>query len=219
MQKLKSMNKDKIVKVFKILRDADPEPVTELAFKSHFQLLIAVILSAQATDKSVNAATSKLFKDAPSPEKIFKLGLRKLKSYIKTIGLYNAKAGNVIATSEIIWKQYKNKIPQTREELMKLPGVGRKTANVVLNNAFGQHTIGVDTHVFRVSNRLGLAPGKTVEVVEKKLIKNIPDEFKMHAHHWLIILGRYTCIARSPRCFDCKVVKYCKYKKKEMSND
>ena len=219
MQKLKSMNKDKIVKVFKLLRDADPEPVTELAFKSHFQLLIAVILSAQATDKSVNAATSKLFKDAPSPEKIFKLGVRKLKSYIKTIGLYNAKAGNVIATSEIIWKQYKNKIPQTREELMKLPGVGRKTANVVLNNAFGQHTIGVDTHVFRVSNRLGLAPGRTVEVVEKKLIKNIPDEFKMHAHHWLIILGRYTCIARSPRCFDCKVVKYCKYKKKEMSND
>ena len=176
MQKLKSMNKDKIVKVFKILRDADPEPVTELTFKSHFQLLIAVILSAQATDKSVNAATSKLFKDAPSPEKIFKLGVRKLKSYIKTIGLYNAKAGNVIATSEIIWKQYKNKIPQTREELMKLPGVGRKTANVVLNNAFGQHTIGVDTHVFRVSNRLGLAPGKTVEIVEKKLIKNIPDE-------------------------------------------
>ena len=168
MQKLKSMNKDKIVKVFKILRDADPEPVTELAFKSHFQLLIAVILSAQATDKSVNAATSKLFKDAPSPEKIFKLGIRKLKSYIKTIGLYNAKAGNVIATSEIIWKQYKNKIPQTREELMKLPGVGRKTANVVLNNAFGQHTIGVDTHVFRVSNRLELAPGKTVEIVEKK---------------------------------------------------
>ena len=155
------MNKDKIVKVFKILRDADPEPVTELTFKSHFQLLIAVILSAQATDKSVNAATSKLFKDAPSPEKIFKLGVRKLKSYIKTIGLYNAKAENVIATSEIIWKQYKNKIPQNREELMKLPGVGRKTANVVLNNAFGQHTIGVDTHVFRVSNRLGLAPGKT----------------------------------------------------------
>ena len=214
MQKLKSMNKDKIVKVFKILRDADPEPVTELTFKSHFQLLIAVILSAQATDKSVNAATSKLFKDAPSPEKIFKLGVRKLKSYIKTIGLYNAKAGNVIATSEIIWKQYKNKIPQTREELMKLPGVGRKTANVVLNNAFGQHTIGVDTHVFRVSNRLGLAPGKTVEIVEKKLIKNIPDEFKKHAHHWLIILGRYTCIARKPKCYTCKVIKYCGYKPK-----
>ena len=212
------MNKDKIVKVFKILRDADPEPVTELTFKSHFQLLIAVILSAQATDKSVNAATSKLFKDAPSPEKIFKLGVRKLKSYIKTIGLYNAKAGNVIATSEIIWKQYKNKIPQTREELMKLPGVGRKTANVVLNNAFGQHTIGVDTHVFRVSNRLGLAPGKTVEIVEKKLIKNIPDAFKMHAHHWLIILGRYTCIARKPKCFDCRIEQFCAYKPKTVSS-
>ena len=212
------MNKDKVVKVFKILRDADPEPVTELTFKSHFQLLIAVILSAQATDKSVNAATSKLFKDAPSPEKIFKLGVRKLKSYIKTIGLYNAKAGNVIATSEIIWKQYKNKIPQTREELMKLPGVGRKTANVVLNNAFGQHTIGVDTHVFRVSNRLGLAPGKTVEIVEKKLIKNIPDEFKMHAHHWLIILGRYTCIARKPKCFECRIEQFCPYKPKTVSS-
>ena len=212
------MNKDKVVKVFKILRDADPEPVTELAFKSHFQLLIAVILSAQATDKSVNAATSKLFKDAPSPEKIFKLGVRKLKSYIKAIGLYNAKAGNVIATSEIIWKQYKNKIPQTREELMKLPGVGRKTANVVLNNAFGQHTIGVDTHVFRVSNRLGLAPGKTVEIVEKKLIKNIPDEFKMHAHHWLITLGRYTCIARKPKCFECKIEQFCTYKPKTVSS-
>ena len=212
------MNKDKIVKVFEILRNQDPEPVTELTFKSHFQLLIAVVLSAQATDKSVNAATKKLFKDAPSPEKLFKLGVNKLKTYIKTIGLYNAKAVNVIATSEIIWKQYKNKIPQTREELMKLPGVGRKTANVVLNNAFGQHTIGVDTHVFRVSNRLGLAPGKTVEIVEKKLIKNIPDEFKKHAHHWLIILGRYTCIARKPKCTICKINKYCTYKNKS-SND
>ena len=155
-----------------------------------------------------------MFKDAPTPEKIFKLGVRKLKTYIKTIGLYNAKAINVVATSEIIWKEYKNKIPRTREELMKLPGVGRKTANVVLNNAFGQHTIGVDTHVFRVSNRLGLAPGKTVEIVEKKLIKNIPDEFKKHAHHWLIILGRYTCIARKPKCYDCRVQKLCPFKPK-----
>ena len=212
------MNKDKIVKVFEILKNQDPEPVTELTFKSHFQLLIAVVLSAQATDKSVNAATKKLFKDASSPEKLFKLGVNKLKTYIKTIGLYNAKAVNVIATSEIIWKQYKNKIPQTREELMKLPGVGRKTANVVLNNAFGQHTIGVDTHVFRVSNRLGLAPGKTVEIVEKKLIKNIPDEFKKHAHHWLIILGRYTCIARKPKCHDCKISQYCPYKPKSLNN-
>lgn len=208
------MNKDRIDKVFEILRDNDPEPVTELTFKSHFQLLIAVILSAQATDKSVNAATAKLFVEAPTPEKLFKLGLRKLKTYIKTIGLYNAKASNVIATSEIIWKEYKNKIPQTREELMKLPGVGRKTANVVLNNAFGQHTIGVDTHVFRVSNRLSLAPGKTVEIVEKKLNKNIPDKFKKHAHHWLIILGRYTCIARKPKCYNCKIMQYCSYKPK-----
>ena len=166
------MTKDKVISLFKILRDNDPEPVTELTFKSHYQLLVAVILSAQATDKSVNAATSKLFKDAPTPEKIFKLGVRKLKTYIKTIGLYNAKAINVVATSEIIWKEYKNKIPRTREELMKLPGVGRKTANVVLNNAFGQHTIGVDTHVFRVSNRLGLAPGKTVEIVAYDLKGN-----------------------------------------------
>ena len=208
------MTKDKIISLFKILRYKDPEPVTELTLNSHYQLLVAVILSAQATDKSVNAATSKLFKDAPTPEKIFKLGVRKLKTYIKTIGLYNAKAINVVATSEIIWKEYKNKIPRTREELMKLPGVGRKTANVVLNNAFGQHTIGVDTHVFRVSNRLGLAPGKTVEIVEKKLIKNIPDEFKKHAHHWLIILGRYTCIARKPKCYDCTVQKLCTFKPK-----
>ncbi len=212
------MNKDKIVKVFEVLRDEQPEPVTELSFKSHFQLLIAVILSAQATDKSVNAATKKLFADASTPEKLYKLGIKKLKTYIKTIGLYNAKAINVIATSEIIWKEYKNKIPRTREELMKLPGVGRKTANVVLNNAFGQHTIGVDTHVFRVSNRLGLAPGKTVEIVEQKLMKSIPDEFKKHAHHWLIILGRYTCIARKPKCSLCNVVKYCSYKSKNLND-
>ena len=167
------MTKDKVISLFKILRNNDPEPVTELTFKSHYQLLVAVILSAQATDKSVNAATSKLFKDAPTPEKIFKLGVRKLKTYIKTIGLYNAKAINVVATSEIIWKEYKNKIPRTREELMKLPGVGRKTANVVLNNAFGQHT-----------------------------------------HHWLIILGRYTCIARKPKCYDCRVQKLCPFKPK-----
>ena len=211
------MNKDKIVKVFEVLRDEQPEPVTELSFKSHFQLLIAVILSAQATDKSVNAATKKLFADASTPEKLYKLGIKKLKTYIKTIGLYNAKAINVIATSEIIWKEYKNKIPRTREELMKLPGVGRKTANVVLNNAFGQHTIGVDTHVFRVSNRLGLAPGKNVLEVEKKLEKNIPEKYKLHAHHWLIILGRYTCIARKPKCFNCKVLEFCNYKDKRIN--
>ena len=213
------MNKDDLSKIFQILKKATPEPVTELIYKTNFQLLIAVILSAQATDKSVNAATKPLFKIAPDAKSIYNLGEKKLKEHIKTIGLYNAKAKNVIKTCKILLDEYNNKIPQDRDMLQSLPGVGRKTANVVLNNAFGQPTIGVDTHVFRVSNRLGIATGKNVLQVEKKLEKNIPDKFKMHAHHWLIILGRYTCIARSPRCFDCKVVEYCKYKKKEMSND
>ena len=213
------MNKDDLSKIFQILKKATPEPVTELIYKTNFQLLIAVILSAQATDKSVNAATKPLFKIAPDAKSIYNLGEKKLKEYIKTIGLYNAKAKNVIKTCKILLDEYNNKIPQDRDTLQSLPGVGRKTANVVLNNAFGQPTIGVDTHVFRVSNRLGIATGKNVLQVEKKLEKNIPDKFKMHAHHWLIILCRYTCIARSPRCFDCKVVKHCKYKKKEMSND
>lgn len=208
------MNKKKIISIFQILKTSNPEPVTELHYKTTFQLLIAVILSAQATDKSVNAATTKLYKVAGTPEKIIRLGEKKLKSYIKTIGLYNAKAKNVILTCKMLVDKYDNKIPADREALQKLPGVGRKTANVVLNNAFGQPTIGVDTHVFRVSNRLGIAPGKNVDQVEKKLEKNIPEVYKLHAHHWLIILGRYTCIARKPQCYKCSVVKYCDYKKK-----
>ena len=213
------MNKDNLSKIFKILKKENPDPVTELIYKTNFQLLIAVILSAQATDKSVNAATKRLFKIAPDAKSIYKLGEKKLKYYIKTIGLYNAKAKNVIATCKALLNEHNNKIPKDREILQSLPGVGRKTANVVLNNAFGQPTIGVDTHVFRVSNRLGIATGKNVLQVEKKLEKNIPDNFKMHAHHWLIILGRYTCLARSPRCFECKVIKYCDYKKKVTSQN
>lgn len=213
------MNKEKIISIFQTLQKNNPEPVTELYYETTFQLLIAVILSAQATDKSVNAATSKLYKVAGTPEKIIKLGENKLKSYIKTIGLYNSKAKNVILTCKMLVNDYANKIPEDRETLQKLPGVGRKTANVVLNNAFGQPTIGVDTHVFRVSNRLGIAPGKNVDQVEKKLEKNIPEKYKLHAHHWLIILGRYTCIARKPQCYKCSVVNFCDYKKKVLLDE
>jgi len=213
------MNKKNLIKIFQILEKETPEPVTELIYKTNFQLLIAVILAALATDKSVNAATKKLFRNAPDAKSIYKLGENKLKEYIKTIGLYNGKAKNVIATCKTLLDKYDNKIPRTREILQSLPGVGRKTANVVLNNAFGQPTIGVDTHVFRVSNRLGIAPGKNVLQVEKKLEKNIPNNFKLHAHHWLIILGRYTCIARRPSCFNCSVTKYCDYKKKVLTHN
>lgn len=212
------MDKENLVKIFKILRKQNPAPITELKYKTKFQLLISVILSAQATDKSVNAATIKLFKVAGNAKKIYGLGEEKLKSFIKSIGLYNSKAKNIIQTCKILITKFQGKIPSDRETLQKLPGVGRKTANVVLNNAFGLPTIGVDTHVFRVSNRLGIAPGKNVLEVEKKLEKNIPDEFKFHAHHWLIILGRYTCIARKPLCERCKVFNFCKYKKK-LGND
>ena len=211
------MNKNNITSIFKILRKNNPNPVTELHYKNTFQLLIAVILSAQATDKSVNAATKDLFKIAGTPKKMLDMGEAKLKNYIKTIGLYNAKAKNVMKTCKILFDYYKSEIPNNREDLEKLPGVGRKTANVVLNNAFGQPTIGVDTHVFRVSNRLGLAPGKNVLEVEKKLEKNIPEKYKLHAHHWLIILGRYTCVARKPKCFNCKVLEFCDYKSKRIN--
>ena len=212
------MNKEKIINIFEILKKENPEPVTELKYKTTFQLLIAVILSAQATDKSVNAATKNLFKIAATPEKMHGLGEVKLKNYIKTIGLYNAKARNVIKTCKLLIDEHNKKIPNDRDMLQKLPGVGRKTANVVLNNAFGEPTIGVDTHVFRVSNRLGLAPGNNVMQVEKKLEKKIPDKYKMHAHHWLIILGRYTCIARKPLFHKCSVISLCGYKKKLLMN-
>ena len=213
------MDKNNITKIFEVLKKNNPSPMTELKYKTKFQLLISVILSAQTTDKSVNAATAKLFKIAGTPKKIYALGEEKLKGFIRSIGLYNAKAKNVVQTCKILMTKFQNKVPSDRETLQKLPGVGRKTANVVLNNAFGLPTIGVDTHVFRVSNRLGIAQGKNVLEVEKKLEKNVPEKFKLHAHHWLIILGRYTCIARRPLCGKCKVFEFCRYKKKIINDD
>ena len=213
------MDKDNITEIFEVLKKDNPSPMTELKYKTKFQLLISVILSAQSTDKSVNAATAKLFKIAGTPKKIYALGEEKLKGFIRSIGLYNAKAKNVVQTCKILMTKFQNKVPSDRETLQKLPGVGRKTANVVLNNAFGLPTIGVDTHVFRVSNRLGIAQGKNVLEVEKKLEKNVPEKFKLHAHHWLIILGRYTCIARRPLCGKCKVFEFCRYKKKIINDN
>jgi endonuclease-3 len=182
--------------------------------KSTFELLIAVILSAQATDVSVNKATKELFSLANTPQKILNLGESGLKKYIKSIGLYNSKAKNIIMTCKILINEYNCKIPEDRETLQKLPGVGRKTANVVLNNAFGQPTIAVDTHIFRVSNRTGIALGKNVLEVERKLEKFVPEEYKLHAHHWLILHGRYTCIARNPKCNECLITDLCEYRKK-----
>jgi len=198
-------------KLFEILKASNPVPTTELKYKSPFELLVAVILSAQATDKGVNKATEKLFPIANTPQKILDLGLRKLKSHVKTIGLYNTKAANIMKTCRILVEQHKGRVPRTREALEALPGVGRKTANVILNTAFGEPTIAVDTHIFRVANRTGLAPGKTVRQVEDKLMKVVPDKFKQDAHHWLILLGRYTCIARKPRCGSCPIFEICEY--------
>ncbi len=208
------MNNEKRTEIFRRLRDANPAPTTELVFASPFELLISVMLSAQATDVSVNKATAKLFPVANTPEQILKLGVTKLKSYIKTIGLFNTKAANVMKTCKILVEEYNSEIPQTREGLEALPGVGRKTANVVLNTAFRHPTMAVDTHIFRVSNRTGLAPGKNVLEVEKKLIKVVPDEYMLDAHHWLILHGRYTCIARKPRCGSCLIEDLCDYKEK-----
>ena len=206
------MNKDKRTRIFKILREQNPSPTTELVYNSPFELLIAVILSAQATDIGVNKATKKLYAVANTPEAIASLGLAKLKSYIKTIGLYNNKAKNIIETCKILNEKYAGVVPQDRESLESLPGVGRKTANVILNTAFGEPTIAVDTHIFRVSNRTGIAPGKNVVEVEKKLLKFVPEEFKRDAHHWLILHGRYTCIARNPKCDNCLIFDYCEWK-------
>lgn len=200
-----------IEKAFTRFRKKKPKPLTELNYNSYFELLIAVILSAQATDVSVNKATANLFKEANTPEKILELGKRKLKSHIKTIGLFNAKADNIMASCRLLIDAYNGRIPATREELVKLPGVGRKTANVVLNNAFGQPVIAVDTHIFRVANRTRMAPGKTPRAVEEKLLKRIPDKFKLHAHHWLILHGRYTCLARKPLCGNCIINDLCQY--------
>ena len=209
------MNKLKRQEIFQRLQAENPEPTTELRFASPFELLVAVTLSAQATDVSVNKATDKLFKVANTPQAIFDLGIDGLKEYIKTIGLYNNKAKNVIAACEILIEQHDSQVPATREALEALPGVGRKTANVVLNTAFGEPTIAVDTHIFRVSNRTGIALGKNVVEVETKLLKFVPDEFKKDAHHWLILHGRYICVARKPRCSACIIEDLCEYKKKD----
>lgn len=211
------MKKADIQRFFEILRDGNPEPRGELHYVNPFTLLVAVVLSAQATDKGVNKATEPLFKVADTPQKILKLGEAGLKNYIKTIGLYNTKAKNIMTLCKILVDEYDGEIPQTREDLVRLPGVGRKTANVVLNIAFGHETIAVDTHIFRIGNRTGLAPGKTVEDVEDKLERVVPKEFRRHAHHWLILHGRYICKARTPLCSDCPVYSVCGYKEKKSS--
>lgn len=199
---------------FRRLQQINPHPKSDLQYSSPFELLIAVILSAQATDKSVNVATAKLFPKANTPQKIVKLGEEKLINYVKTIGLYRSKAKNVMATCQRLIDEHGGEIPNTREALEALPGVGRKTANVVLNIAFGEPTMAVDTHIFRVSNRMGMAPGKDVVAVEMRLMKNVPKEFMMYAHHWLILHGRYTCVARTPKCGQCGVFDLCGYRKK-----
>jgi len=208
------MNRDKRVEIFTRLQQQNPEPTTELNFNSNFELLIAVLLSAQATDVSVNKATKKLFEVANTPQKMLALGEDGLKQYIKTIGLFNSKAKNSIATCKQLIENHHSEIPQDRASLEALPGVGRKTANVVLNTAFGQATIAVDTHIFRVSNRTAIAPGKTPLEVENRLQRLVPDEFKQDAHHWLILHGRYTCLARKPRCGSCIIEDICEYKNK-----
>jgi len=208
------MNKTKRHEIFSRLRKNNTKPTTELNFSSTFELLIAVILSAQATDKSVNLATAKLYPLANTPEAIYKLGEDGLKKYIKTIGLFNSKAKNIIKTCKILIDEHNSTVPDDQKKLEALPGVGRKTANVVRNTAFGHSTMAVDTHIFRVSNRTKIAPGKNVLEVENKLLKFIPDEFLVDAHHWLILLGRYTCVARKPRCGSCLIEDLCEFKDK-----
>ena len=208
------MHKDKVHEFFRRLHGIEPEPKGELEWTNPFTLLVAVALSAQATDKSVNKATPALFAAADTPEKMLALGPDKIREYIKTIGLFNAKAKNIHALSEILLRDHNGIVPADRDALVKLPGVGRKTANVVLNMAFGKATFAVDTHVFRVCNRTGLAPGATPEKVEAKLEKTVPAAYRMHAHHWLILHGRYTCLARKPKCYDCPVSDLCRYKSK-----
>ena len=208
------MNNTKRHEIFTRLRAANPAPRTELKFNSPFELLVAVVLSAQATDKSVNLATEQLFQRANTPARLLKLGLTGLERHIKSIGLYHTKARNILATCQLLLAQHGGEVPQTREALEALPGVGRKTANVILNTAFGQPTIAVDTHIFRVSNRTGIAPGKNVTEVENKLLKFVPDEFRHDAHHWLILHGRYVCMARKPKCPECLINDLCEYSHK-----
>ena len=208
------MNEDNRIKFFAQLKKDNPNPKTELRYESNFELLIAVILSAQATDTSVNKATEKLYNVANTPQDILSLGENKLKIHIKTIGLFNTKAKNILKTCQILLDEHKGEVPSTRASLEALPGVGRKTANVVLNTAFSKETMAVDTHIFRVSNRTGLAPGRNVLEVERNLLKRIPQEYLLNAHHWLILLGRYVCTARKPKCVSCKVEQFCRYKYK-----
>ena len=208
------MKADKIAAIFARLKAANPKPTTELEYHTPFELLIAVILSAQATDKGVNAATRVLYKHANTPKAILALGISGLSRYIRTIGLFNTKAKNIIATCKALIEQHHGEVPRSREELEALPGVGRKTANVVLNTAFGEATIAVDTHIFRVSNRTGIAKGATVRAVEDKLVKVVPEEYRHDAHHWLILHGRYVCVARKPKCPECLIEDLCEYKAK-----
>lgn len=210
------MNSDKRYEIFSRLREHIKRPRSELEYRSNFELLISVLLSAQATDISVNKATAKLYPVANTPQKMLALGEAGVKQYIKTIGLFNSKAKNIIATCKILLEQHDGVVPDDRQSLEALPGVGRKTANVILNVAFGQPTIAVDTHIFRVSNRTGIAPGKDVLAVEKKLLKFVADEFKLDAHHWLILHGRYTCIARNPRCGSCIIEDLCEFRQKNI---
>lgn len=205
--------------MFERLRARNPQPTTELEYSTPFELLVAVILSAQATDKGVNIATRKLFPVANTPARILALGEPGLTDYVKTIGLYKGKAKNIIATCRLLLEQHGGNVPRDRDSLEALPGVGRKTANVVLNTAFGEPTMAVDTHIFRVSNRTGLAPGKTVLAVEKKLLKNVPTEFLKDAHHWLILHGRYICKARKPNCPSCPIADLCAFKRKTRADD
>ncbi len=211
------MNRHKRTAIFSRLRELDPNPDTELHYDSPFELMVAVILSAQATDISVNKAIDRLYPVANTPESIHALGVDGLKPYIKTIGLFNNKAENIIKTCKLLIEHHDSEVPTTREELEKLPGVGRKTANVILNTAFGEPTIAVDTHIFRVSNRTGIAKGKTPLDVEKRLVRLTPEEFRKDAHHWLILHGRYVCKARKPMCGECAIIKWCEFKHKELS--
>ena len=208
------MNPDKRREIFRRLQAANPNPTTELVYRTPYELLVAVVLSAQATDKSVNLATATLFKEFNTPEKMATLGVARLEKYIKTIGLYRTKAKNVVALSKLLIEEHGGEVPAEREALERLPGVGRKTANVVLNTAFGQPTVAVDTHIFRVANRTGLAPGKDPREVEDRLVKFTPPEFIKNAHHWLILHGRYVCLARKPGCPQCIIRDLCEYKQK-----
>ena len=208
------MNAAKRREIFLRLQAANPHPTTELEYRTPFELLVAVILSAQATDKSVNLATRELFPVANTPQKMLDMGEAGLREYVQRIGLYQTKAKHIIQMCRMLLELHGSEVPQTREALESLPGVGRKTANVILNTAFGQPTIAVDTHIFRISNRIGLAPGKTVLEVEQKLAKGVPDEFKQDAHHWLILHGRYVCTARKPKCRECIISDICEYKEK-----